>query len=101
MINSYKFLIFLSFFFLSCNKDIKNEMPNIILIMTDDQGWGQTGYYDHPVLKTPNLNAMAENGLRFDRFYAGAPQCSPTRASVLTGRNNDRTGVFLSWLSVK
>ena len=62
--------------------------------MTDDQGWGQTGYYDHPVLKTPNLNAMAENGLRFDRFYAGAPQCSPTRASVLTGRNNDRTGVF-------
>jgi len=94
MINSYKFLIFLSFFFLSCNKDIKNEMPNIILIMTDDQGWGQTGYYDHPVLKTPNLNAMAENGLRFDRFYAGAPQCSPTRASVLTGRNNDRTGVF-------
>ena len=62
--------------------------------MTDDQGWGQTGYYDHPVLKTPNLDAMAENGLRFDRFYAGAPQCSPTRASVLTGRNNDRTGVF-------
>ena len=62
--------------------------------MTDDQGWGQTGYYNHPVLKTPNLDAMAENGLRFDRFYAGAPQCSPTRASVLTGRNNDRTGVF-------
>ena len=62
--------------------------------MTDDQGWGQTGYYNHPVLKTPNLDSMAENGLRFDRFYAGAPQCSPTRASVLTGRNNDRTGVF-------
>ena len=40
MINSYKFLIFLSFFFISCNKDIKNEMPNIILIMNDDQGWG-------------------------------------------------------------
>ena len=40
--------------------------------MTDDQGWAQTGYYEHPVLKTPNLDAMAENGLRFDRFYAGA-----------------------------
>ena len=39
---------------------------------------------------------MAENGLRFDRFYAGSPVCSPTRASVLTGRSNDRTGV-LSW----
>ncbi|MEM0964931.1 MAG: sulfatase-like hydrolase/transferase [Verrucomicrobiota bacterium] len=69
------------------------EPPNIVLIMTDDQGWGQTGYYDHPVLETPNLDAMAANGLRFDRFYAGAPVCSPTRASVLTGRHSDRSGV--------
>lgn len=69
------------------------ERPNIILIMTDDQGWGQTGYYNHPALKTPNLDAMAANGLRFDRFYAGAPVCSPTRATVLTGRTNDRCGV--------
>ncbi len=45
--------------------------PNIVLVMADDQGWGQTGYYNHPVLKTPNLDAMAANGLRFDRFYAG------------------------------
>lgn len=70
------------------------EKPNIILVMTDDQGWGQTGYMNHPLLKTPNLNAMAENGLRFNRFYASAPVCSPTRASVLTGRANDRTGVY-------
>ncbi len=69
------------------------KRPNIILIMTDDQGWGQTGYYNHPILKTPNLDAMAANGLRFDRFYAGAPVCSPTRATVLTGRSNDRCGV--------
>lgn len=67
--------------------------PNIILVMADDQGWGQTGYYNHPVLRTPNLDAMAANGLRFDRFYAGAPNCSPTRATVLTGRSNDRAGV--------
>jgi arylsulfatase A-like enzyme len=67
--------------------------PNIVLVMTDDQGWGQTGYRDHPVLETPNLDAMAAGGLRFDRFYAGAPVCSPTRASVLTGRSNMRTGV--------
>ncbi len=67
--------------------------PNIILVMADDMGWGQTGYYNHPVLKTPNLDAMAASGLRFDRFYAGAPNCSPTRASVMTGRSNDRTGV--------
>ena len=61
--------------------------------MADDMGWGQTGYYNHPVLKTPNLDAMAAAGLRFDRFYAGAPNCSPTRATVMTGRSNDRTGV--------
>lgn len=67
--------------------------PNIILIMTDDQGWGQTGYYNHPVLETPHLDAMAANGLRLDRFYASSPVCSPTRAAVLTGRSNDRTGV--------
>ncbi len=70
-----------------------DSRPNIVLVMADDQGWGQTGYYNHPVLKTPNLDAMAASGLRFDRFYAGAPVCSPTRASVLTGRSNDRTGV--------
>ena len=61
--------------------------------MADDQGWGQTGYYGHPLLETPNLDAMAAAGLRFDRFYAGAPVCSPTRATVMTGRTNDRTGV--------
>ncbi len=67
--------------------------PNIVLVMADDQGWGQTGYNKHPVLKTPNLDAMAANGLRFNRFYAAGPVCSPTRASVLTGRTHNRTGV--------
>jgi arylsulfatase A-like enzyme len=76
-----------------CAGQTGQPRPNIILLMADDQGWGQTGYYNHPVLKTPNLDAMAESGLRLDRFYAGAPVCSPTRASVLTGRANDRTGV--------
>ncbi|MCY4533905.1 MAG: sulfatase-like hydrolase/transferase, partial [Bryobacterales bacterium] len=67
--------------------------PNFVLVMADDMGWGQTGYYNHPALKTPELDAMAAAGLRFDRFYAGAPNCSPTRATVMTGRTNDRTGV--------
>lgn len=67
--------------------------PNIILVMADDQGWGETGYNHHPILKTPNLDAMAGSGLRFNRFYAGGPVCSPTRASVLTGRSHNRTGV--------
>jgi len=74
--------------------DNKTKRPNIILVMADDQGWGQTAYNNHPILKTPHLDKMAENGLRFHRFYAGAPVCSPTRASVLTGRSNDRTAVY-------
>ncbi len=69
------------------------ERPHIVLVMADDMGWGQTGYYNHPVLKTPHLDAMAAAGLRFDRFYAGAFTCSPTRATVMTGRSNDRCGV--------
>jgi len=68
--------------------------PNIILCMTDDQGWGDTGYNGHPVLKTPNLDKMASEGLRFERWYSGAPVCSPTRGSSLTGRHPNRYGVF-------
>jgi arylsulfatase A-like enzyme len=67
--------------------------PNVILVMADDQGWGDTGYNGHPVVKTPALDAMAREGFVFDRFYAAAPVCSPTRASVLTGRNPIRTKV--------
>jgi len=69
------------------------EKPNIVLVMADDQGWGQTSYIGHPHLKTPHLDTMAEAGIRFNRFYAAAATCSPTRASVLTGRTPKRTGV--------
>lgn len=67
--------------------------PNIILVMADDQGWGDTGYNGHPVVQTPELDAMARDGFVFDRFYAAAPVCSPTRASVMTGRNPIRAKV--------
>ena len=71
------------------------QKPNIVLVMSDDQGWGQVGYMEHPHLKgkTPHMDAMAAGGIRFNRFYAAAPVCSPTRASVLTGRVPARTGV--------
>ena len=71
-----------------------NQRPNIILAMADDQGWGDMGYMGHKVLKTPVFDEMAKTGLRFDRFYAAAPVCSPTRASVLTGRHPNRMGCF-------
>ncbi len=67
--------------------------PNIILLMADDQGWGDTGYNGHPYLKTPNLDAMAANGARFERFYAASAVCSPTRGSVMTGRHPLRYGI--------
>ncbi len=70
--------------------------PNIILCMTDDQGWGDTGYHGHPVLKTPSLDQMAGEGIRFNRFYAGAPVCSPTRGSCITGRHPHRYGIFFA-----
>ena len=72
------------------------EKPNIILCMADDQGWGDMAYNGHPVLKTPNFDDMAAVALRFDRFYAAAPVCSPTRGSVMTGRHPNRFGCF-SW----
>ena len=68
--------------------------PNIVLVMADDQGWGDTGYNGHPELKTPHLDAMAAAGLRLNRFYTAHFNCSPTRASVMTGRHPHRMGTF-------
>ena len=99
---AYKYLqftvlvsVFLMAGTLSCKKK-PLEQPNIVLCMADDQGWGDMAYYDHPVLSTPNFDNMAASGLRFDRFYAAAPVCSPTRGSVMTGRHPNRFGCF-SW----
>ncbi|WP_420399079.1 sulfatase [Flagellimonas sp.] len=94
-------LLIVGFAIVGC-RDIKDnnrkeahspEKPNIILIMTDDQGWGDTGYNGHPYLKTPNLDKMAANGVVFNRFYAASAVCSPTRGSVLTGRHPLRYGI--------
>ncbi|MDX1680341.1 MAG: sulfatase-like hydrolase/transferase [Akkermansiaceae bacterium] len=72
------------------------KRPHIVLMMADDQGWGDAGYQGHPFVQTPHLDAMAKESHVFDRFYAAAPVCSPTRASVFTGRSPLRTRV-LAW----
>jgi arylsulfatase A-like enzyme len=69
------------------------ERPNIVLIMADDLGWGDTGYNGNKIIKTPHLDKMAAEGLQMNRFYSASAVCSPTRASVLTGRNPNRVGV--------
>jgi arylsulfatase A-like enzyme len=75
--------------------------PNIVLMMSDDQGWGETGYNRHPHLKTPVLDEMAATGLRLDRFYAASPVCTPTRASCMTGRHANRSGAFGAGWSIR
>lgn len=74
----------------------QSERPNIILMMADDLGYGDVGYNGNKVIKTPNLDAMSKAGLRFDRFYAQAPVCSPTRGSCITGRHPYRYGIFFA-----
>lgn len=86
------FLLALSF--LLTYAPAASQRPNIILMMGDDHGWEETGYNGHPHVKTPVLDEMARTGLRFDRFYAAHPSCSPTRASFLTGRHPNRMGTF-------
>lgn len=71
----------------------EDTRPNIVLVMADDQGYGDAGFTGHPFVKTPNMDAMAKESIVFNRFYAGAPVCSPTRASVMTGRTPMRTNV--------
>ncbi len=64
--------------------------PNVIIVMTDDQGYGDLGFHGNPVIKTPNLDALARESARLDPFYV-CPVCAPTRASLMTGRSHQRT----------
>ncbi len=73
------------------------ERPNVILVMCDDLGYGDPSCFnpDSPI-RTPHIDAMAGNGLRFTRFYSAAPVCSPTRGSCLTGRHPYRYGIYFA-----
>ncbi len=72
------------------------SQPNIVLVMCDDLGWGDVGFNGNTVIKTPQLDAMAASGMKFTRFYAAAPVCSPTRGSCVTGRHPFRYGIFFA-----
>ena len=66
--------------------------PNVVLIMTDDQGYGDVSSHGNPWIKTPNIDKLAEQSIRLDDYHA-SPYCVPSRAALLTGRYADRTGV--------
>ena len=71
--------------------EIANIRPNVILVLTDDQGFGDVRLHGNPIIDTPNLDRLAADGARFENFFV-SPLCAPTRASLLTGRYHIRTG---------
>ena len=87
-------LILLSCLFFGCSLPPGEDAarPNIILVITDDQGWAQLGSHGDEVLRTPHLDRLAAESVELTRFYV-SPVCAPTRASLMTGRYNYRTGV--------
>jgi arylsulfatase len=91
------FYFFLAFLVLSsCESKLDqpvSERPNIILVITDDQGYGDLGIHDNPFIRTPVLDSLAMKSTRIDPFYV-CPVCAPTRSSLMTGRYHLRTGVY-------
>jgi len=74
-------------------QDTGESKPNVIIILTDDQGWGDVNCYGSKDLYTPNMDRLAQEGVRFTQFYAAASVCSPSRASMLTGLNPHAAGL--------
>jgi len=79
-------------FFLSA-QGIINKNPNIIIILSDDLGYHDVSYYGTKDIQTPNIDLLSTSGMRFDRFYSNSSVCSPTRASLMSGRYPERVGV--------
>lgn len=85
--------IFILFCLTACTQKTTELQPNIIVIMADDLGYGGIGCYGNTEISTPCLDSLAAGGLRFTDFHANAPVCSPTRAALLTGRYQQKSGL--------
>ncbi|MEL7530674.1 MAG: arylsulfatase [Bacteroidota bacterium] len=92
-------LLLLSFFALRCSQTPATSVPppNVILIITDDQGYGDFGFMGNPLIETPNVDQLASESALMERFYV-SPVCAPTRACLMTGRYNFRTRVVDTWV---
>lgn len=84
--------------FLVLASSLAAAQPNMILFLADDLGYGDLACYGHPVIKTPNLDAFAKQGVRLTQCYAGSAVCSPSRSALLTGRTPHRNGVY-TWIA--
>ncbi|MDU0355127.1 arylsulfatase [Paraglaciecola aquimarina] len=73
--------------------DLVSKKPNIVIVMTDDQGFGDLGINHNPIIQTPTIDALAEQSVRLSNFHVD-PTCSPTRAALLTGKNSLKAGVW-------
>jgi len=71
----------------STNRPPAPRRPNIIFILADDLGYGDLGCYGQRRIKTPNIDTLASNGMRFTSFYAGSTVCAPSRCALMTGKN--------------
>ncbi|MCR9119337.1 MAG: sulfatase-like hydrolase/transferase, partial [bacterium] len=69
------------------------DQPNIVVFLADDMGWGDAGCYGSKLIKSPNIDKLASQGVRFTQCYAACGVCSPSRSSILTGRTPYRNGV--------
>jgi len=87
-------IVFTFLILFSCEKNEKLKKPNFIIIFTDDLGYGDLGSYGHPTIKTPYLDQMAKEGMRFTQFYVGSSICTPSRAALLTGKLPVQTGMY-------
>tara|TARA_R110002096_G_scaffold215310_9_gene403105 strand:- start:13885 stop:16374 length:2490 start_codon:yes stop_codon:yes gene_type:complete len=90
------FVLCASLFALWCQALSANQ-PNIVVILCDDLGYGDLSCYGHPHTRTPHLDQMAGDGIRFTDFYSAAPVCSPSRVGLLTGRTPNRAGIY-DWI---
>ena len=90
-------VLLLASLFLQRNAIAENALPNVVMLLADDLGFRDVGCYDGPV-HTPNIDALAARGTRFTDFYSGCAVCSPSRATLMTGRHHIRAGVY-SWIN--
>ena len=80
---------------IGCQKEAKaSERPNFVVFLADDLGYGDLASYGNPIIATPNLDKLADQGMRFTDFHSAGTVCSPSRASLLTGRNPYRSGFY-------